>query len=164
MYDEPQRAPIPPNPAVASDFKDWEESIPYPLSSESEIGERVSQPQRRKESYRDGYLGQETRSYRSISMPRPAYVREATDGGTEKVAVNLPYRQQRSIEYDIEDYESMASGLTEKERDAETRSRHVTFRDDLSQRSEEEEGWTDTDSRRGDSDVEGGDIASRVAW
>jgi hypothetical protein len=80
-------------------------------------------------------------------------------------------KEIRSKGYEVEEVEgSLVSGLTEKEREAEAEaeaeSRHVTFRDDMSQRSTGE-GWTIIESVRARSENrEKGDwdTGSSAAW
>jgi hypothetical protein len=93
-------------------------------------------------------LGQTRLPPRSTSICQSALVGEATDGGTElpiQPSPNISYvRRAPRDENEVEEYgESIKSGMTEKEMQAEARSRRVTFRDDLSQRSEGH-GWATT--------------------
>jgi len=140
------RAPTPPSAIYhTNNAENWHDrpQPPYPLSSDSE-------PQRLNNLCK-GNQPTQNRS-RSTSRARPAYVREATDGGTEfspsKSLVPSPRRSRersrsRSRGQD-ERYvytDLTATELAEREKAAESEVRHVSFAEPsmLSKNS-----WTET--------------------
>ncbi|KAL5329660.1 hypothetical protein ACEPPN_003175 [Leptodophora sp. 'Broadleaf-Isolate-01'] len=154
----PPRAPTPPSPLLySSEVRDWSgikhttdwgDAPLYPGASVSGFANHqdevphttpVEIPHRQ----------------RSNSNARPAYVREATDGGTETALILTP-RHSNERNRDAYDHFSESnhterqhrdgsdafsgSNMTELERQAEAEVRHVTFRETPSMRSMRDNG------------------------
>ncbi|CZT45727.1 uncharacterized protein RSE6_06062 [Rhynchosporium secalis] len=109
-----------------------------------------------------------SRRRRSTSNGRPAYVRDATDGGTEKALILSPRVQSSRIRNmdddnysvsssssvtrfmrrenrdDVDDYS--VSNMSDAEKDAEVEARHVRFRDTPSLRSARD-NWTTSEGQ-----------------
>lgn len=75
---------------------------------------------------------------RSRSTNRPPFVREETDGGTEKALVPSP-----KFSTGREPFPDDVSDITERERIVEAETRHVSFREPGSEK-DAHEGWTES--------------------
>jgi hypothetical protein len=131
------RAPSPPSTVYDTQEPfSWPAQPPYPVSSDSDIPERLGRARKgRGFEYPPSYNPQQGRERsRSISTSRsrparPAYVREATDGGTEKPPIPSPNRSRSRGRESVRYVEVTASELAERERRAESEARHVSFRE-----------------------------------
>lgn len=145
------RAPSPPSTVYNSREPDnWPAQPPYPVSSDSDIPERLSRarkghgfeyppsynPQRWRERSR-------SRSTSRSRPARPAYVREATDSGNEKSLIPSPKRSRSRGRESVRYGEVTATELAERERRAESEARHVSFRDTPSMLSIQN-SWTES--------------------
>jgi hypothetical protein len=144
------RAPSPPSAVYDPQGPEsWPAQPPYPLSSDSDVPERLSRA--RKGSgfeYPPSYnpRGRERSRSRSTSRPRPArpaYVREATESGTEKSLIPSPKRSRSRGRESVRYGEVTASELAEIERRAESEARHVSFRETPSMLSKQN-SWTES--------------------
>ncbi|KAN0098843.1 hypothetical protein V8E51_014506 [Hyaloscypha variabilis] len=129
------RAPTPPSAIYhTNNAENWQDrpQPPYPLSSDSEVPQRLNSLRGRK-----GYQKQPQQNMprsRSTSRARPAYVREATDDGTEhaspsKALVPSPRRSRERVREAERYVELTATELAQRERAAESEVRHVSFRE-----------------------------------
>ena len=139
------RAPTPPSAIYhTNNAENWHDrpQPPYPLSSDSEVPQRLN-------NLRKGNYQQPQNRSRSTSRARPAYVREATEGGTEysptKDLMPSPRRSRsrsRGEERYVPTYvELTPTELAERERAAESEVRHVSF---LEPSMLSKNSWTET--------------------
>lgn len=162
------RAPSPPSAIYDSQPENWPSQLPYPLSSDSEVPQRLNSLRKGKgfEYPQQHNISREHERSRSTSRSRPArpaYVREATDGGMEKALVPSPKRSRsrgrEGVRY-VEVTESELE-LAERERRAESEARHVSFRETPTMLSMQN-SWTET-SELGPVDPERERMAERAA-
>jgi hypothetical protein len=123
-------------------FENCQGQKPYPLSSDSELGQHVNTTFKRKAVPRRPPVAISQERGRSTSRVRLTDVRGAKVNGTEKALISSP-RHSREREDETYVEEVSVSDMTERERIAEGETRHVTFRDTPSIRSAHE-SWIET--------------------